>query len=137
MRVMDDALDADPHGDAGGHLAAAAAARAGRDVESMRAALVAAFAAARAAGDGEAMAAAALAMPTSQRFGVYPGQIPALLHEAYVTADAVATRARLARATPGSVGTVMARSGLARAGPLFRAAACGTEQSRRRAHPPR
>src|SRR5438105_2721412 len=98
MRGMDHALDADPHGDASEHLAAAAAARAVGDVESMRAALMAAFAAARAAGDGEAMAAAALAMPTSQRFGVYPGQIPALLHEAYVIADAVATRSRLAAA---------------------------------------
>ncbi len=64
----------------------------------MRAALVAAFADARAAGDGEAMAAAALAMPTSQRFGVYPGQIPALLFEAYAVAEAVPTRCRLAAA---------------------------------------
>ena len=44
------------------------------------------------------MAAAALALPTSQRFGVYPGQIPALLFEAYAAAEAIATRCRLASA---------------------------------------
>ena len=64
----------------------------------MRTALVAAFDAARAAGDTEAMADAALAMPSGQRFGVYPGQIPALLHEAYNSVDDVSTRCRLAAA---------------------------------------
>jgi hypothetical protein len=76
----------------------ATVARAVGDVDAMRAALVAAFAAARAAGDSEAMVAAALAMPTSQRFGVHPGQIPALLYEAYSAADTRSTRCRLAAA---------------------------------------
>ena len=53
------------------------------DVDAMRASLVAAFEDGRAAGDAEAMTAAALEMPRSQQFGAYPGQIPALLHEAY------------------------------------------------------
>jgi hypothetical protein len=44
------------------------------------------------------MAAAALAMTTSQRFGVYPGQIPALLHEAYGATNSLSTRCRLAAA---------------------------------------
>src|SRR5207249_1969751 len=87
MRVMDGTADTNSPTDAANHLAAAAMARAAGDVDAMRAALVAAFAAARAAGDGEAMAAAALAMPSGQCFGVYPGQIPALLHEAYSAAD--------------------------------------------------
>ena len=60
--------------------------------------LVAAFEAARGAGDTEAMADAALAMPAGQRFGVHPGQIPALLHEAYTQTDRVSTRCRLAAA---------------------------------------
>ncbi len=64
----------------------------------MRASLVAAFVAAREANDGEGMAAAALAMPTSQRFGVFPGQIPALLHEAYGVTSSLPTRCRLAAA---------------------------------------
>lgn len=68
------------------------------DVDAVRAALVADFVAARAAGDCEAMAAAALAMPTSQRFGAYPGQIPALLHEAHSAAVVDETRCRLAAA---------------------------------------
>src|SRR6266446_5925980 len=80
------------------HLAAAAALRAEGDIDAMRASLVAAFAAARAAGDSQGMVAAALALPASQRFGVHPGQIPALLHEAYSTADAPLTRGRLAAA---------------------------------------
>src|SRR3954468_24820207 len=79
-------------------LAAARAPRPAGDTDAMRAALLAAFVAARAAGDIEAMAAAALAMPTSQRFGVHPGQIPALLHEAYSAADTPLTRCRLAAA---------------------------------------
>src|SRR5207245_10966112 len=45
-----------------------------------------------------ARAAAALAMSTSQRFGVQPGQIRALLHEAYDAADTASTRCRLAAA---------------------------------------
>jgi hypothetical protein len=98
MRVMN--ADADNAGaaDAAGQLAAAEAARARGDFDAVRAALVAAFADARAAGDGEAMAAAALSMPTSQRFGVHPGQIPALLFEAYEATEEIATRCRLAAA---------------------------------------
>jgi hypothetical protein len=79
-------------------LARADAARAAGDVATMRSALVAAFEAARSAGDGQAMAAAALALPASQRFGAYPGQLPALLHEAYEAAAEPAARCRLAAA---------------------------------------
>ncbi len=79
-------------------MARADAARAAGDVPAMRSALVAAFEAARSAGDGGGMAAAALAMPASQRFGAYPGQLPALLHEAYEAADEVAAKGRLAAA---------------------------------------
>lgn len=68
------------------------------DLDAVRAALVVAFEAARGAGDTEAMADAALAMPASQRFGVHPGQIPALLHEAYTRTGRVSTRCRLAAA---------------------------------------
>lgn len=95
---MDGAADREPPADAAGHMAAAAVARAAGDVDAVRASLAAAFAAARAAGDRDAMATAALALPTSQRFGAYPGQIPALLHEVYATAEAVSTRSRLAAA---------------------------------------
>ncbi|HWF14944.1 MAG TPA: hypothetical protein VG244_02065, partial [Acidimicrobiales bacterium] len=80
------------------YLEAASAARGAGDVDAMRAALIAAFTAARASGDSETMAAAALAMPTGQRFGVYPGQIPALLHEAYEAATSATIRCRLAAA---------------------------------------
>ena len=80
------------------HMSAASVARAAGDVDAMRAALVAAFTAARAAGDGEIMVAAALALPASQRFGVYPGQIPALLHDAYSASTSSSTRCRLAAA---------------------------------------
>ncbi len=44
------------------------------------------------------MAASALAMPTSQRFGVFPGQIPAMLYEAYGATNSLSTRSRLAAA---------------------------------------
>ena len=70
------------------------------DVDALRTALVAAFTAARRTEDDEGMAAAALAMPTSQRFGVYPGQIPALLHEAYGATNSLSTRCRLAARRP-------------------------------------
>jgi hypothetical protein len=79
-------------------LARANAAQAAGDAEAARTALVAAFDAARAAGDTQAMAAAALAMPASQEFGVYPGQLPALLHEAYEAATTPLDRCRLAAA---------------------------------------
>ena len=97
MRVMESAELHSPAG-AADHLAAASAARAAGDLDAMRTALVAAFDAARTAGENEAMAEAALAMPSSQRFGVHPGQIPALLHEAYNSVDEVSTRCRLAAA---------------------------------------
>ena len=79
-------------------LARADAARKAGDVGAMRAALVAAFEAARSAGDPQLMAAAALALPASQGFGVHPGQLPALLHEAYEAAELPAVRGRLAAA---------------------------------------
>src|SRR5216684_2715210 len=108
------------------HMAAAAARRAEGDIDSMRASLVAAFAAARAAGDSQRMVGAALALPTSQRFGVHPGQIPALLHEAYSMADAPLTRGRLAGCLPcGPLGSRR----LPAAGPT-----CGA--SRRGGRPP-
>ena len=83
MRSVDGASTTGSGTEAAEQLAAASVAKAAGDVDAMRVALVAAFAAARAAGDSDALAAAALAMPTSQRFGVHPGQIPALVHEAY------------------------------------------------------
>ncbi len=89
MTVMDGTID---------HMAVADAARARGDVDSLRAALVSAFEHARASGDIGAMTAAALAMPTSQQFGSYAGQIPALLYEAYAVAPDVSTRCRLAAA---------------------------------------
>jgi hypothetical protein len=72
--------------------------RARDKIDGMRASLVVAFAAARAVGDRRVMVAAALALPTSQRFGLHPGQMPALLHEAYAMADTPIARARLAAA---------------------------------------
>lgn len=79
-------------------LARANAAQAAGDADAARAALVTAFDVARAAGDTQAMAAAALAMPASQEFGVYPGQLPALLYEAYEAAGTPPDRCRLAAA---------------------------------------
>lgn len=76
----------------------ASAARLHGDIEAMRAALTEAFEVARSQGDSEAMATAALGFPTAQQFGVHPGRLPALLHEAYVTATAPATRCRVAAA---------------------------------------
>jgi hypothetical protein len=67
-------------------------------VDASREALFVAFATAREAGDREAMVAAALALPTSQRFGVHAGQVPALLHEAYSAVEDPFTRCRLASA---------------------------------------
>src|SRR5437762_1411149 len=79
-------------------LAQAHSAKAQGQIDAARAALVAAFAVARDAGDGAGMAAAALAMPTSQRFGVHPGQIPSLLHEAYEVATEPSVRCQLTAA---------------------------------------
>ncbi|HWD52749.1 MAG TPA: hypothetical protein VG412_10125 [Acidimicrobiales bacterium] len=95
---MDGASPTGSSTEAAERLAAASVAKAAGDVDAMRAALVAAFAAARATGDSEALTAAALAMPASQRFGVHPGQIPALLHEAYEAAQTPLARCRLAAA---------------------------------------
>jgi hypothetical protein len=97
MRVMDRADGRSPV-EASRQVAAASTARASGDVDAARTVLVAAFDAARAAGDTDAMAEAALAMPASQRFGVHPGQIPALLHEAYVATVDLSMRCRLAAA---------------------------------------
>jgi hypothetical protein len=74
------------------------AARALDELDAMRTELVAAFEAARAAGDTESMAVAALALSNRQRFGVYAGQIPALLFETYNQVDDPSTRGRLAAA---------------------------------------
>ncbi len=98
MRTMDGGAPTGPSAEAAEYLEAASAARAAGDVDAVRAALVAAFTAARRTDDGEGMAAAALAMPTSQRFGVHPGQIPALLHGAYEATSSLSTRCRLAAA---------------------------------------
>jgi hypothetical protein len=68
------------------------------DADARRAELYRAFAAARDLGDAETMAEVALALPASQGFGVFPGQIPVLLHEAYAATDSVPTRCRLAAA---------------------------------------
>jgi len=68
------------------------------DADVRRASYVEAFTAARTAGDVEAMAAAALGLPSTQRFGSHPGQLPALPHEAYAAAVAPSTRCRLAAA---------------------------------------
>ncbi|MEU6284567.1 hypothetical protein [Streptomyces sp. NPDC047028] len=63
-----------------------------------RAALLKAYAQARDSGDAELMAAAALDLPSSQRFGTHPGQVPALIHEAYAAAATPVSRCRLAAA---------------------------------------
>jgi hypothetical protein len=60
-----------------------------------RAGYVRAYEKARAAGDIEAMAEAALGLAATQRFGTYPGRVPAFLHEAYSLARGE-QRARLA-----------------------------------------
>ncbi|MEU1285656.1 hypothetical protein [Kitasatospora sp. NPDC005856] len=60
--------------------------------------LLAAYERARETGDAELMAAAALDLPSGLRFGVHPGQVPALIHEAYAVAVSPASRCRLAAA---------------------------------------
>src|SRR5689334_16856975 len=92
------AMDRPEQVTAADHLAEADAARGRGDVDAMRRALVAAFERAKGDGDTETMARAALAMPTSQRFGVVPGRIPALLFEASRAVTDEPTRARLAAA---------------------------------------
>jgi hypothetical protein len=61
-----------------------------------RTAAIRAFHQAREAGDAGRMA--ALSLPSGQQFGEHPGQIPALIHEAYVAAVGPTTQARLAAA---------------------------------------
>jgi hypothetical protein len=63
-----------------------------------QAALFRAFREARDAGDAELMAEAALNLPSGQHFGAHPGQVPALVHEAYAAAAGPASRSRLAAA---------------------------------------
>ncbi|WP_405669742.1 hypothetical protein [Streptomyces sp. NBC_01530] len=63
-----------------------------------RAALLAAFYQARDTGDAELMAAAALNLPSRMPFGPHPGQVPALIHEAYRAAATPVDRCRLAAA---------------------------------------
>ncbi|MCU1345718.1 MAG: hypothetical protein JWL70_1984 [Acidimicrobiia bacterium] len=64
----------------------------------VRAERLEAFLAARANGDPHDMAMAAVHLPSLQRFGVDPGQIPALIHCAYAAATSDADRARVAAA---------------------------------------
>jgi hypothetical protein len=82
-------------GDPGELLRVAVAARSAGDGDAARAAYVAAFDAARSAGDVSAMTEAAVGLATGRLFGTVPGQVPALLHEAYVRASGV-LRARVA-----------------------------------------
>ncbi|MEV4560574.1 hypothetical protein AB0K51_26760 [Kitasatospora sp. NPDC049285] len=60
--------------------------------------LLAAYERARETGDAELMAVAALDLPSALRFGVHPGQIPALIHQAYAAAVTPVSRCRLAAA---------------------------------------
>jgi hypothetical protein len=71
---------------------------AGERAADVRAAAIRAFHQARSAGDAERMAEAALNLPFGQQFGEHPGQIPALVHEAYVAAAEPPMQARLAAA---------------------------------------
>jgi hypothetical protein len=72
----------------------AAAGKGGRNP----AALIRAFYRARDAGNAGLMEETALNLPSSQRFGVHPGQVPALVHEAYAAAAEPESRSRLAAA---------------------------------------
>lgn len=67
-------------------------------VADTRLTLIRAFQDARASGDVERMTAAALSLPSGQQFGAHPGQVPALVHEAYRAAAEPAPRCRLAAA---------------------------------------
>jgi hypothetical protein len=60
--------------------------------------LIAAFEAARDRGDAAGLTAAALRLPSVLEFGAPPGQVPALIHEAYAAASGPAARGRLAAA---------------------------------------
>lgn len=72
--------------------------RAQPDAAAARAAAVRAFHEARGSGDVEATVEAALRLPSTQFFGTHPGQVPALIHLAYVDATEPAHRCRLAGA---------------------------------------
>jgi hypothetical protein len=63
-----------------------------------QASLVRALLAARQAGDAELITSAAVSLPLGQRFGAHPGQVPALLYEAYAQATEAPPRCRLAAA---------------------------------------
>jgi len=63
-----------------------------------QASLVRALLAARQAGDAELITSAAVSLPLGQRFGAHPGQVPALLYEAYAQATEAPRRCRLAAA---------------------------------------
>ena len=63
-----------------------------------QAALVRALLDARQAGDAGLIEDAAVNLPLGQRFGTHPGQVPALLYEAYAQATAAPRRCRLAAA---------------------------------------
>ncbi|MFJ4796469.1 hypothetical protein [Kitasatospora purpeofusca] len=63
-----------------------------------RSGLPAAYERARETGDAELMATAALDLPSGQRFGIHPGRVPALIHEAYAAAVTPVSRCRLAAA---------------------------------------
>jgi hypothetical protein len=71
---------------------------AGGNAADARSAAVRAFHEARTAGDAGRVAEAALSLPSGQQFGEHPGQIPALIHEAYVAAEEPPMQARLAAA---------------------------------------
>jgi transposase len=63
-----------------------------------QAALIRAYYQARGTGDFGRIERAALNLPSSQQFGAHPGQVPALVHEAYAAAIAPLSRCRLAAA---------------------------------------
>ncbi len=62
------------------------------------AALIRAYHKARETGDCGLIEQAALELPSGQHFGTHPGQVPALLYQAYTAAAAPANRCRLAAA---------------------------------------
>jgi hypothetical protein len=62
------------------------------------ASLIRAFHQARDSGDAELMEQAAISLPSTQSFGAHPGQVPALVHEAYSVAATPVSRCRLAAA---------------------------------------
>src|SRR6478736_6759872 len=67
-------------------------------VADTREALLRAFTDARASGDVELMERTALRLPSALGFGIHPGQLPALIHQAYAVAATPASRCRLGSA---------------------------------------